>query len=288
MINRLIYNKIVLLFIVFFSITGCEKEIEIEFPEHKSNMVVEGWIEQNTYAKVILSLSAPFFAPIDSNSIFDFAVTHARVKLTTNDQSEILTLKKNENYFPPYFYFSTDIKGKAGFTYNLEISYGGKIFTATTSIPKVIETDSVWFEKNTLKDTFGLIGIKFTDPIEETNYYRTLAKVKGKDKIFIPTLTSVYSDQAFNGETLQLTLSKGSANILEVDESRNFSVGDTILLKFCSIDKAQYEFWNTMQNQALTSANPFSVSHEEIMTNISDGFGIWGGYAAHYDTIIAK
>ena len=267
---------------------SCEKEIEIDIPHHASKMVVEGWIEQEKGAHVLLSLSAPFFTPIDSNNLLDYSVTRAKVELSANGTTEILTLKPNDVYFPPYYYFGSDILGKTNREYDLKITYYGYTFTATTTIPSLTEPDSVWFEKNNETDTLGLIHFRISDNPDEVNYYRTLTKRLGKDKRFIPTLTSVFSDLSFNGEQLELSLSKGSVNLLDADQNRYFEVDDTIVFKFCSIDKAHYEFWNTVQNQAITSANPFAISHEEIKSNIENGFGIWGGYAASYDTIIAR
>ncbi len=87
---------------------------------------------------------------------------------------------------------------------------------------------------------------------------------------------------------LNLTLSRGSSSILDVENNRYFSVGDTIVLKFCSIDQASYEFWNTIQSQIITSANPFASSNAMVKSNINGGIGIWAGYAVSYDTIIAK
>lgn len=269
-------------------LVNCEKEVEVEIPYHVRKMVVEGWIEQGKGAQVILSLSAPFFASIDSNNLLEYSVTRAKVELLVDSSKEILTLKPNEFYFPPYYYFSSDILGKTGKEYNLEINYNDYTFTATTTIPSLTKPDSVWFVKHDKTDTLGVIHLKLSDNPDEVNYYRTLTKRLGKDKRFIPTFTSVFSDFSFNGEQLELSLYKGSANLRDFDQSRYFKVSDTIVLKFCSIDKAHYEFWNTVQNQAVTSANPFAISHKEIKSNIQNGFGIWGGYAASYDTIIAK
>ena len=253
-------------------------------------MVVEGWIEQGKTPHILLTLTVPYFNKIDSINLRNYAVTVAKVsvKCENDSMSEILTFKPNDVYFPPYVYFGTEMYGETGNTYQLSIVYKNKNITAITTIPALVKTDSVWFQHQNGSDSLGIIGFRLKDNPEVHNYYRTLTKRLGKDKRYIPTYTSVFDDKTFNGETLNLTLSRGSSSILDVENDRYFSVGDTIVLKFCSIDQASYEFWNTIQSQIITSANPFASSNARVKSNINGGIGIWAGYAVSYDTIIAK
>lgn len=268
---------------------SCEKDIHLDLPGHESILVVEGWIEQGTVPKVLLSLSAPFFTAIDSSNLRDFGVTTAKVTVRSDrGEEEILTLKPNAVFFPPFYYFGSEIKGQCGHSYSLEIVFRGRIYTSHTSIPELTAPDSTWFVKESENDTSGLIWLDFTDNPDEVNYYRTLTRRLTKDARFIPTFTSVFSDELFNGETLQISLSRGNTSILDVENDRFFHVGDTIILRFCSVDAWHYTFWNTLQNQIISSANPFASSHARVIGNIEgDAIGIWGGYAASYDTIIA-
>ena len=268
--------------------TGCEKEVKLDLPSHTSEVVVEGWIEQGKAPNVLLSLTVPYFIKIDSNNLRDYAVTTAKVTVISENGLEILTLKPNNVYFPPYVYFGTEIYGETGRSYQLNVVYKGKVITAVTTIPELVRPDSVWFQHEPGSDSIGLVGFRLNDDPEVQNYYRTLTKRLGKDKRFIPTYTSVFDDKTFNGETLNLTLSRGSSSILDVENNRFFSVGDTIVLKFCSIDQASFDFWNTIQGQIITSANPFASSNARVKSNIDGGIGIWAGYAASYDTIIAR
>jgi hypothetical protein len=66
-----------------------------------------------------------------------------------------------------------------------------------------------------------------------------------------------------------------------------FRKGDTIVFKWCSIDKAHFDFWRTLEQSNRSQGNPFA-SPTTINSNINGGIGIWGGYAATYDTVVAK
>lgn len=279
---QLILTLLLLLFL------SCEKEISLNFPEHTKMLVVEGWIEQDRPAKVLLTYSAGYFDDIDSTNLRNYVATRAKITVYYEDTSEILTLKPNDNFFPPLFYFGSSIIGKINSQYSIKIEDSGMIYMAKTTIPYLTIPDSVWFERNEPNDTLGLLWIEINDDFQRKNYYRSLVKRLGKDKNFVPTLTSAFNDKLFNGQKIRLSLARGSSNILEIGESKYFETGDILVLKFCSIDNEHFKFWHSIQNSIISSANPFSSSKSEIESNFDNALGIWGGYAAIYDTIIAK
>ncbi|MCG8697196.1 MAG: DUF4249 domain-containing protein [Bacteroidales bacterium] len=281
-------TKYILLTIALILISGCDNTIDISYPDHEGELVVEGWIEQGEGCKIHLTKSAPFFTDIDSINLLDYAVTKAKVTLIGEDESEILTLTGSKVYFPPYYYISTDMVGEQKQRYTLEISLSGKTYMAETTIPALVNPDSVWFEKLENSDTLGRLKVIFTDNASERNYYRLFTKTIGKEDKFTPAFTSVFSDEQFNGESIEISVSRGNASLLDTKSNRYFTLNDTVILKFCSIDKPHYDFWNTYQGLILTSVNPFAVSNKQLEGNVSDAIGVWGGYAASYDTVIAR
>ena len=66
--------------------------------------------------------------------------------------------------------------------------------------------------------------------------------------------------------------------VLKVSEGIN--VGDSVLIKWTTIDEAHFDFWNTLE---FSNANqgPFS-SYTRLQSNINGGLGIWGGYSVSY------
>jgi hypothetical protein len=278
--------------LIMFAVTAqhCERELTIDLPQHDSKIVVEGWIEHDGYPNVILTRSAPYFSSVDSSSLRDYVVTKAKVTVISGDQYEILTLKPNDAYFPPYVYFGTELRGEVNRTYHLKVEFDNNennVF-ATTSIPALTEPDSVWFQLEPGSDSLGRIWVKLSDNPDENNYYRLLTRRKGKDKRYVASFKSAFSDQLFNGETIVQGFGSGLSDLLDITQDNLFRLGDTISVKFSSLDREHYEFWNTYQNEILLSANPFSSSNARVKSNIENGLGIWGGYASSYFTIIAK
>jgi hypothetical protein len=95
----------------------------------------------------------------------------------------------------------------------------------------------------------------------------------------------VFDDVLFRGDTITLDLLNGYKTILEIGNEKYFHVSDTIILKFCTMDRTTYEFWRAVSEETLTSANQFSSTYSSIKGNINDGIGIWAGYGVTYDTV---
>lgn len=275
-----------------FILIACEKELELDLPSVPPKVVVEGWIENGQHAEIILSHTAPYFSKIDSTTIMNFAETRAKVTLNRGTESEILTLKPGRGYFPPYVYKSSEISGETGESYSIEIVYEvdrkTDTITATTTIPEPVGLDSVWFRKDPGMDTKGRLWLRLTDDGSETNYYRILYKRKGKDTRYIPTNVSTFSDAMINGKTTEMGFLRGISSLISVEDENYFETGDTISVKFCTIDEVQFHFWNVYQSKVLASANPLATSHNQLQTNVKGGLGIWSGYGATYYLVIAK
>lgn len=274
--------------LLLLQLFACEKEIDLNLPSGEQKIVVEGWIENGKSAEVILSLTAPYFSSIDSSNLFDYAVTHAKVTLFAQDQSEILTLKRNQDYFPPYVYRSIDIHGEPGKSYTLEVILNRDTLTATTTIPEPIPLDSVWFSADPGMDGKGRIWARITDRADQENYYRVLYRRKGKDSRYLPGSLSTFSDVLFNGRVAEMAFTRGYTSLLSNSDDKYFYAGDTVSIKFCSIDREQFEFWNGYQNEVISSANPLSSGSFILHSNVNGGLGIWTGYGATYYLITGK
>jgi Domain of unknown function (DUF4249) len=263
-------------------------DFELDLPEYESKIVVDGWIEQDQSAKVILTLSAAYFSEIDSIALRKLVVTRAKVTVSDGETDEILTLRPNDKYFPPYVYEGTIIKGEPGKTYNLEVVYSNQVLTASTTIPEPVYLDSVWFELDEGKDSLGFIWAYFRDNPANKDFYRLLTKRKNIDKHFIPVFIPNFDDKLFNGEEMEFAIYKGRENPLVRDDVIHFTLGDTILLKVNSIDEMTYDFWMSVQQEVFNAGNPLASSNAELVTNINGGLGIWGGYGVSTYQIIAK
>lgn len=267
---------------------ACESDIEVHLPEYESKLVIDGYIEQGRFAKVALTESASYFEDIDEDDLKRASVVTAKVTVSDGENDDILTLKKNVNGFPPLIYEGTDVRGQVGKTYWLTIENKGKTYTAQTTILPPPHFDSLWTEPTEERDQYILRG-RFTDDADEENYYRIFTQRKNKDKKYIPVYLSALGDKFFNGKTLNIDLLRGAENYADINNDIYFESGDTVLVRFCSIDKPHFDFWRTLEREVYATGNPFSSSGNEILHNTSEGsIGVWGGYGASYEIIVVK
>ena len=271
-----IKRTLILLLIINSLLLSCKKE-ENTGKKYEPKFAVEGWIENEGYPHVILTRNVPFFSDLDSAQLANVVLRWAKVTVSDGETSEILTSRKDDNYFPSYIYKGSKIKGEIGKTYTLTIEYLDTLLTSTTMIPKPVPLDSIWFEgKN---DTLAQLNIRFQDPPDK-NYYKIYTKTS-LDKRYIPTLLSNHDDKFFNGKKYTLQINKGAENNLSTKKEPYFKINEEVLVKISTIPKNGFDFWNSFQNEILNSSNPLIGSTGEIMSNIQGpALGVWCGYGS--------
>jgi len=97
--------------------------------------------------------------------------------------------------------------------------------------------------------------------------------------------SSVEEDLFFDGKSFGFQLFNPATDNGDVDpeEFGLYFVGDTMTLKWCTIDEANFDFWNTLEF-ARANQGPFS-SYTRLQSNVTGALGIWGGYNVDYYTL---
>ena len=268
---------------------GCTDDVELRLPDYEPKLVIDGFIEQDRYAFVALTKSAEFFKDISKEDLQRASVISAKVTISDGERAEVLTLRRNSRGFPPLAYHGTEILGEVGKTYTLTIENENKVYTATTTIMPPPEFDSLWFEADDAEVERYILRGTFTDDPDQVNYYRTFTQRKNIDSHPVPVYLSALGDRFFNGKTLTIDLLRGANNFNQIESDIYFDKDDTVLVKFCSMDQAHFDFWRTLEREVYATGNPFSSSGNEIIFNTSEGaMGIWGGYGASYYVLVVN
>ncbi|HOF20203.1 MAG TPA: DUF4249 domain-containing protein [Bacteroidales bacterium] len=283
------FIRYAILFFIIQVFISCNKVPDYSIQDPDDLIVIDGWIENGQYAKVLLTKNAPYFSLLDSTSLRELVLTRATVSLSDGERQEYLILRRNKDYFPPFIFEGNEIKGEPGKTYTITASYGGKTAIGKTSIPPPVSLDTIYFKMKENSDSLGSLWIEFTDPPDTRNYYRILSKIVGRDRRYYSAMIMGLSDESFSGKKFGFSIFRGQDSYISVNKNSYFSLGDTVNLKFCTIDKAHYEFWNSFQDEILNSGNPFASSLTVVKTNIEgDGLGIWGGYGVSFYSVVIK
>ncbi len=302
---------------------ACEKDISVDIPDPESNLVVEGWIEQGRPPYVILTKNAAFFGQTDVNQLDSFYVHDATITVSNHSTTDTLreycladfagtgaqediarafgipvsgddeevpniciyTVKDIFQYFAnPAAY--NGLTGELSTNYELTIRAQGQTLQAQDRIRELMPIDSLSYRPKENSDSLISVIVNLREPEESGNFIRYFTK-RNSEPFYAPTGESVYDDKFFGGRYFSLPIERGYSQSADVDleEFGFFKRGDTVILKWTHITKQHYDFWNTIEYQEGNRANPFS-STTRINSNIEGGLGVWGGYAANYDTII--
>lgn len=275
------------LFVCCFGICSCADNFTNTHNE-VGRVVVDASIEAGSGARVVLTYTLPITAKIDSSAYYDVVNTRAKVTISDGEKTEILTLVKRKNSFPPHYYSSQTIKGVPGKTYMLEVIFYDDTLRAFTTVPQVVELSKLWIEPHSIDSTKRYVWIELCDNIVTKDYYRVFTQIKGKQKDYVPTYQSAFTDDYFNGTCPKIMLYKGIENFFDKNKEDTFTVGDTVFVKISSIDKQSFLFWNNYEKEVFNSGNPFAGNGSNLTSNIENGIGIWCGYASKVYPIIIK
>ena len=282
-------------------LASCEKDVNINLDSVPPKMVVQGVIENGQPPYVLLNTTFGFFSQVDLSTVSNSFVHDAVVKVS--DGIRTITLKEYSidtsggNKFYVYFVDTTSLGnvliGELGKTYTLTIEKDGQRYSSITKIPYPKGPDTLWFDKpsfegaTTSPDALELFA-DYTDPDTPGNYVKYFTKRNGDP--FYPG--GIFTDELVNGQPVKkIDLFAGTANDNSggnLDDPYFFLPGDTVVLKWCEVDKGIYDFWNTYEFAIRSGGNPFS-SPINVKTNMTNGaLGSWAGYGALFYTKIAE
>jgi len=296
------------LLIVFFS---CTKEVKIDLPGYKDNLVIDGSIETGQPPFVLLSSTNNIYSPTNLDAYLEGFISGATVIVSDGTISDTLTEictdelpAGTEEIAAAFFgipveqlielhlcaYISTSIIGEVGKTYSLKVIYEGKTYTSTTAIYQPKALDSLYWKPQGTSTEYGFSWAKLSDAGSTIDSYKWETKYIS-DNVFNKPFNPFFNDDFFNSLTFEFAYD----NPMSYDDesfSENFRgyyrQGDTVVIKFSKIGQKEYDFFEKKYNQIYSAGNPFATP-TNIPTNILGGaFGVWVGYSPSFDTLICK
>lgn len=280
----------------FFFLSSCEKAIDVHLKDTSNQLVVDGSIENNKPPIIYLSHSLDYYSEISLDILSASFIHNATVTITTGNNTytlkEAATMADTSGNL--IYYYTTDSSGSGALlgafntSYSLKIEVDNKVYTSQTTIPPLSKMiDSLWWKTapNNPDTTKVVVQARVTDPPGYGNYIRYFTSQNGGR--FFPGLNSVFDDQIVDGTTYNIDVDRGVNRNEEIDFNSYafFQRGDSVVVKFCNIDKATYDFWRTMEYNYQSIGNPFS-SPTTVLGNISNNaLGYFGGYAAQYKSL---
>jgi hypothetical protein len=282
--KKLVY-KFAFLLIGLIQLAACEKEIKINIPASKEELVVEASINQlsPTLNYVVLSKTMDYFNP----SLSLLAVRNARVFITEGEiigNDTIYNTSNRTQFFDlldtifPGIYVNPLFTGKIEKPYRLDVELqDGRKITAKTFIPKPVVFDSIhyWFEKSG-NDTNAYFYLQWPDGPEQNNYRMVLKEG------FIPFLTGWgYGDRFYSFDDALINNQPRPFLMLNP-----FRYGDTINIYLSQIGRQEYIFWDSFRNAA-NNGGPFATP-VSVKSNVTGAIGSFTGYGLTQEQLILR
>ncbi|QNF35187.1 DUF4249 family protein [Adhaeribacter swui] len=303
------FFKILLFWGVSWLLFSCEEEIAIELAPGEEQLIVQGHIEPEAPPFVILTRSKPVFSISEQDDFSSSLVHQAQVSVQVDGRvyplqevtisslpaAQQQTIREQFGFTTPEIsnkvsvYTSTELKGETRKIYLLQILAEGKTLTATSSIPGPTPVDSLWFRPhpNPKNDSLVTLWYRYQDPDTLGNNVRFFTS-RNSEPFYPGYQASVLTDEFVNNRTIEFPLERGYPKSAKVDlETYSyFKKGDTVRLKWTTIDYAHYQFWFTLEADRASNGNPLGFP-TTVRSNIKGGLGIWGGYGVSRHTVVS-
>lgn len=274
-------RQIIYAFLALITLAGCADSY---IPESVPQIVVEGWIEDNGYPVVILTTTVPIDGERKNNeSLQEYLIRWGKVTISDGEKDVVLTGMRNNDYFPPYIYTTSSIRGKAGKSYSLKVEYSGRTVTATTTVPEPVSLEYIKVKKSDIEDSYYLTGGLMDDRLTK-DYYKFFVKRARKDSIYKPSFMGLVNDDILSENIEELPINSGISSVMEKTENF-FSKDDLVFVRLSSLDEQSYAYWNDFETIYSLSCNPFFPANSRIRSNIKGGLGYWAGYGSTYYTV---
>jgi hypothetical protein len=297
--------------LVFASLWSCTKEVKIDIPGYKEQLVVDGRIETGQPAIVLLSKSSNVYSSTNYESYLNSFVDDAIVVISNGTQTDTLT-KICTDDLPPGLeqvaagifgipveilvnlhlcaYVSLNMLGEVGKTYTIQISHQGKQYQASSKILNPTAPDSLYWKLEGNFTDRGFSWAKLSDPAATSDSYLWEVKYV-QDPQFSKTFNPFFNDKFFNGLTFEFAYENPmSFNDPNGNDAYRgyYQLGDTIVVKLSKIGGKEYNYFEKKYNQIFSGGSPFAVP-TNIPTNIEGGaLGVWVAYSPWIDTLVCQ
>jgi len=252
------------LIIALFSVllSSCEKVIHLDLNEAEKKYVIEATVtDQPGTAQVLLSQTKNF----DDNNQF---VGVSGAVITVKEEGGLLTTFAETS---PGRYEAPALAGSSGKSYDLSVTVGGNVFTATSKMPPRVNLDSIYTTDELIfTDTRKIVNVVFQDPPGRGNNYRFIQYLNNLKEKQLFVQNDDYTDGRLNIAKLYYFADDNS-------DSTIIKSGDSLRVDMMCIDPNVYEYWYSLErntngdNNNTTPANP--------VTNIQGG--ALGYFSAH-------
>jgi hypothetical protein len=266
--------KIALYIFSLLALASCTKVIDLKLGNDTGKLVIEGNITNTAGPQIIkLSTNVPF-----SNTNTYPAVSGATVSVSDQNGNTYPFIES-----PSGTYTNSQLTGIPGNTYTMTVTTGGKTYTASSTMPLVVNLDSLTSKNEVIQtsDHKKVVTVYYQDPAGVANQYRFVMHVNNVQANDI----YAFNDQFNNGRYVSIDLRENTDNS-SVD--KGIFSGDNVTVEMQCIDQPVYTYWYTLMQQE-TNGPGGGVTPSDPPTNISPvTLGYFSAHTTQSKTIVVK
>lgn len=263
---------------------SCQKEIELDYRDIEPVVSIEGRVT-NEQVYVLITRTRSM-----NDSVKGRGIGGAVVTISSEDGTEQLVYDARDGYYRP----ASGMKGMPGRTYRLDVTLDGHQYAASSTMPRqapIVSTQFIW--QSLLDNGMLMYEMWASDPEPDVrNYYWYRVDRRAKDpKVRQKQGTDAYRWSSFDDrgainariyrDIMCVNEEMMDGQDIEDDQLKSILFdGDTITLQLMTIDRAMFEYYQSLSVGQRMGANPIS--------NISGGcLGYFAaGSVSHADTVI--
>ena len=263
---------------------SCQKEIELDYRDIEPVVSIEGRVT-NEQVYVLITRTRSM-----NDSVKGRGIGGAVVTISSEDGTEQLVYDARDGYYRP----ASGMKGIPGRTYRLDVTLDGHQYAASSTMPRqapIVSTQFIW--QSLLDNGMLMYEMWASDPEPDVrNYYWYRVDRRAKDpKVRQKQGTDAYRWSSFDDrgainariyrDIMCVNEEMMDGQDIEDDQLKSILFdGDTITLQLMTIDRAMFEYYQSLSVGQRMGANPIS--------NITGGcLGYFAaGSVSHADTVI--
>ncbi len=256
--------------IVAATFSSCEDVIDLELDNGKNQLVVDGFVNNDTSVQIIrLTSSASYFSNVATPSENGASV---RLKGPSNVVYNFISDGEGNYEYDPN---TLGLIDSVGFEYKLEIDFNGNTYTSKSILNPVPIIDSMPydFEPSGFGTEEGYYTQFYARDLAGRKDYYWIKPFKNDTAVYDdPTFIILSEDAAFGGDAADGLVFILPFRSIITDQENPFILGDTSSVELHSLNLDAFEFLDQIVN---TSGNDglFAVPPSNIRSNIFDAAG---------------
>lgn len=255
--------------ILFVAAIGCTEHVE---PDITPRPVVEAWIDNGRHPQVLFTTTIT--PDKNGGELADAMLRWGAVTISDGVNEYIMGGMRDNNYFPPYRYTTTEIIGVPGTTYRITASFKQLRAESVCTMPEPTLIDSITFRECGV-DTMRAATLHFTAPHDVPAYYYLTIIDSIGSPVSLPCLMG-WKECTVPDVAVAVAIMNSKQTVVGEVFSPQLKLNCTYVVSLHRVEKPIYNFWRAYDDAALFGSNMLFGDVASLPSNINGGFGVFG------------